>query len=50
MTLLIVGIIVMLGIHLVPTIPDVRDRLIASLGMVGTASCSPSCRPSAWCS
>jgi uncharacterized membrane protein len=35
MTLLIVGIIVMIGIHLVPTFPDVRDRLIAGLGTMG---------------
>ena len=27
MTLLIVGIVVMIGIHLVPTFPDVRERL-----------------------
>lgn len=35
MTVLIVGIIVMIGIHLVPTFPDVRDRLIVQLGVAG---------------
>ena len=27
MTLLIVGVVAMIGIHLVPTFPDVRERL-----------------------
>jgi uncharacterized membrane protein len=32
MTLLIIGIVVMIGIHLVPAFPDVRERLIGQLG------------------
>jgi uncharacterized membrane protein len=32
MTLLIIGIVVMIGIHLVPAFPDVRERLIGELG------------------
>jgi uncharacterized membrane protein len=32
MTLLIIGIIVFLGIHLLPTFPDLRERLIGRLG------------------
>jgi len=35
MALLIVGIIVFLGIHLLPTFPHVRDRLIETLGDTG---------------
>ena len=35
MTLLIIGIIVMIGIHLVPAFPDVRERLIGQLGQNG---------------
>ena len=35
MTLLIVGIIVFLGIHLLPTFPHFRETLIARLGKVG---------------
>ncbi|MGA8692156.1 MAG: NnrU family protein [Methyloceanibacter sp.] len=35
MTLLIIGIIVMIGIHLVPAYPDLRDRLIGRLGQNG---------------
>jgi uncharacterized membrane protein len=35
MTLLIIGIIVMIGIHLVPAYPDVRDRLIARFDQNG---------------
>jgi uncharacterized membrane protein len=35
MTLLIVGIIVFLGIHLLPTFPHVRETLIARLGETG---------------
>jgi len=35
MTLLIIGIIVMIGIHLVPAFPDVRQRLIGQLGTNG---------------
>ena len=35
MTLLIIGIVVLLGIHLVPAIGDVRDRLIGRLGETG---------------
>jgi uncharacterized membrane protein len=35
MTLLILGIIVFLGLHLVPTLPDVRQRLIGRLGETG---------------
>jgi uncharacterized membrane protein len=35
MTLLIIGIAVMIGIHLVPAFPDVRERLIGQLGQNG---------------
>ncbi len=35
MTLLIIGIIVFLGIHLLPTFPHFRERLIGSLGETG---------------
>jgi len=35
MTLLIIGIVVMIGIHLVPAFPDVRERLIGQLGHNG---------------
>ena len=35
MTLLIIGIVVMIGIHLVPAFPDVRERLIGQLGQNG---------------
>src|SRR6476619_5323878 len=35
MTLLILGIIVFLGVHLLPTFPDMRDRLIGRLGENG---------------
>lgn len=35
MTLLIIGIVVMIGIHLVPALPDVRERLIGQLGQNG---------------
>jgi len=35
MTLLIIGIIVFLGIHLLPTFPQFRERLIGSLGETG---------------
>jgi uncharacterized membrane protein len=35
MTLLIVGIVVFLGVHLLPTFPDVRERLIGGLGENG---------------
>ena len=35
MTLLILGIIVFLGVHLLPTFPDMRDRLIGRLGESG---------------
>jgi uncharacterized membrane protein len=35
MALLIVGIIVFLGIHLLPTVPHLRERLIGSLGETG---------------
>ena len=35
MTLLIIGIVVFLGIHLLPTIPDLRDRLVGRLGANG---------------
>lgn len=35
MTLLVIGIVVMIGIHLVPAFPDVRDRLIGQLGQNG---------------
>jgi uncharacterized membrane protein len=35
MTLLIIGIIVFLGVHLLPTFPDLRDRLIGRLGENG---------------
>ena len=35
MSLLIIGIVVMIGIHLVPTFPDVRERLIGQLGQNG---------------
>jgi uncharacterized membrane protein len=35
MTLLILGIIVFLGVHLLPTFPDMRDRLISRLGENG---------------
>ena len=35
MTLLIIGIIVMIGIHLVPTVPELRERLVGQLGQNG---------------
>lgn len=35
MTLLVVGIVVFLGIHLLPTVPNLRERLIARLGQNG---------------
>lgn len=35
MSLLIVGIVLFLGLHLVPTLPELRGRLIASLGAGG---------------
>jgi uncharacterized membrane protein len=35
MTLLIIGIIVFLGVHLLPTITDLRARLVASVGEAG---------------
>jgi len=35
MTLLIIGIIVMIGIHLVPAFPEVRERLVGQLGQNG---------------
>jgi uncharacterized membrane protein len=35
MTLLIIGIVVMIGIHLLPAFPDVRERLIGQLGQNG---------------
>jgi uncharacterized membrane protein len=35
MTLLIIGIIVMIGIHLVPAFPDAREPLIGQLGQNG---------------
>jgi uncharacterized membrane protein len=35
MTLLIVGIVVFLGVHLLPTFPEVRERLIGALGENG---------------
>jgi uncharacterized membrane protein len=35
MALLIIGIIVFLGIHLLPTFPHLRERLIGSLGETG---------------
>jgi uncharacterized membrane protein len=35
MTLLIIGIIVMIGIHLVPTFPELRERLVGQLGQNG---------------
>ena len=35
MTLLVIGIVVMIGIHLVPAFPDVRERLIGQLGQNG---------------
>jgi uncharacterized membrane protein len=35
MTLLIVGIVVMLGIHLVPAFPALRERLVGRLGKNG---------------
>jgi uncharacterized membrane protein len=35
MTLLLIGIVVMIGIHLVPAFPDVRERLIGQLGQNG---------------
>ena len=35
MTLLIIAIAVFLGIHLVPTLPHLRDRLIGRLGQTG---------------
>jgi uncharacterized membrane protein len=35
MTLLIIGIIVFLGVHLLPTITDLRARLVSSLGEAG---------------
>jgi uncharacterized membrane protein len=35
MTLLIIGIIVFLGVHLLPTIADLRARLVASVGEAG---------------
>ena len=35
MTLLVIGIVVMIGIHLVPAFPDARERLIGQLGQNG---------------
>ena len=35
MTLLIIGIVVFLGIHTLPTIPGLRDRLISRFGENG---------------
>ena len=35
MTLLIIGIVVFIGIHVLPTFPDLRDRLIGRLGENG---------------
>ena len=35
MTLLIIGIIVMIGIHLVPAFPDVREWLVGQFGQNG---------------
>jgi uncharacterized membrane protein len=35
MTILILGIIVLIGIHFVPAFPDMRDRLMARLGKSG---------------
>ena len=35
MTLLIIGIVVFLGIHLLPTVPGLRDKLAARLGENG---------------
>jgi uncharacterized membrane protein len=35
MTLLILGIVVFLGVHLLPTFPEVRERLIGGLGENG---------------
>lgn len=35
MTLLIIGIIVFLGVHLLPTYPELRERLIERLGQNG---------------
>ncbi len=35
MTLLIIGIIVFLGLHLLPTVPDLRAKLAGSLGETG---------------
>jgi uncharacterized membrane protein len=35
MTLLIIGIVVFLGLHLLPTVPGLRERLIGSLGETG---------------
>ena len=35
MTLLIVGIVVFLGLHLLPTVPDLRAKLAGSLGETG---------------
>jgi uncharacterized membrane protein len=35
MSLLILGMVVMIGIHLVPTFPDVREKLIERLGTNG---------------
>jgi uncharacterized membrane protein len=32
MTLLIIGIVLFLGLHLLPTVPDLRNRLIGQLG------------------
>jgi uncharacterized membrane protein len=32
MTPLIIGIILFLGLHLLPTVPDLRDRLVERLG------------------
>ena len=35
MTILILGIIVLIGIHFVPAFPDLRDSLMARLGRNG---------------
>jgi uncharacterized membrane protein len=35
MTLLIIGIVLFLGLHLLPTVPDLRNRLIGRLGEKG---------------
>ena len=49
MTLLIIGIVVFLGIHLVPTFRDVRERLIGRLGETGYGRYSALVSTSASC-